>query len=63
MKIKKKDDDKALRNKMETEEKELEKTVEELKKEKYNQSHFLQVSLCILVDEHFYHKTFINKTF
>jgi len=48
---------------METEEKELEKTVEELKKEKYNQSHFLQVSLCILVDEHFYHKTFINKTF
>ena len=46
-----KDDDKALKNKMETEEKELEKMVEDLKKEYYKQCHFFQVSFCILVDE------------
>ena len=53
LKIKKKiDDDKALKNKMETEEKQLEKMVEDLKKEHYNQCHFLEVSLCILVDDY-----------
>jgi hypothetical protein len=40
---------------METEEKDLEKMVEDLKKEYYNQYHFFQVSFCqgfcILVDE------------
>jgi hypothetical protein len=36
---------------METEEKQLEKMVEDLKKEHYNQCHFLEVSLCISVDD------------
>ncbi|EFX81493.1 hypothetical protein DAPPUDRAFT_102466 [Daphnia pulex] len=36
------DDDKALKNKMETEEKDLEKMVEDFKKEYYNQYHFFQ---------------------